>query len=308
MYHGPRLAQAFGNMEGFASPTLFMSTALLVSKQNRDGGWPYVRGASWTEPTVYAILALLATGQTEAANRGFDWLRSRQLPDGGWPPQEGFDESTWVTALVALLPPELLGAAAHVRAINWLLQTKGEETTSGYRLRQWLLGISRSPELEFPGWPWTPGAAAWVGPTSLAILALDKELRRKPSDKIRVRIDEGRTFLMRRMCIEGGWNHGSVRALGYESHPYPETTGMGLAAIRGMSGRKVPQTIGVAQRFLNECRSADACNWLRLGLLAHGQLPAGYCRPAQIAYRTLTETSLDLIVAEAQNGRGVFWS
>jgi len=280
-----------------------MSIELLVSKQNRDGGWPYVRGTSWTEPTVYAILALLAAGESETANRGLGWLLARQLPDGGWPPQAGFDESTWVTALVALLPPELLGAKAHARAIGWLLRTEGEETSSGYRLRQWLLGSPRMPEHEFPGWPWIPGAAAWVGPTSLAILALDKEYRRKPSDKVRARLDEGRKFLLRRMCIDGGWNHGSVRALGYESRPYPETTGMGLAALRGMCGPQVPQTIGVAQRFLTECRSADACNWLRLGLLAHGRLPAGYRAPAHVTYRTLTEASLDLIVAEAQKGR-----
>jgi hypothetical protein len=285
-----------------------MPTDLLVSKQNRDGGWPYDSGSSRTEPTVYALLALLATGETQALNRGFDWLRARQLSDGGWPPQMAFDESTWVTALVALLPPEKLGAAAHARAIQWLLRTQGEETTPGYRFRQWLLGNSTQPESEFPGWPWNPGAAAWVGPTSLAILALSKEHRRKASDKIRARIHQGRTFLLRRMCLEGGWNHGSVRALGYESHPYPETTGMGLAALRGIDDRGVPQTIGVAQRFLGDCHSADACNWLRLGLLAHGQLPAGYCPPARIAYRTLMEISLDLIAAEAQKGRDCFWA
>ena len=36
-----------------------MSIEILLKKQNRDGGWPYVRGGSWTEPTVYAVLALL---------------------------------------------------------------------------------------------------------------------------------------------------------------------------------------------------------------------------------------------------------
>ena len=40
-----------------------MSIELLVSKQNRDGGWPYVKGRSWTEPTAYAILALIAGGK-----------------------------------------------------------------------------------------------------------------------------------------------------------------------------------------------------------------------------------------------------
>src|SRR5712692_8094519 len=102
-----------------------MSIELLVSKQNRDGGWPYVRGASWTEPTVYAVLALLAAGETVPARRGLDWLCARQLPDGGWPPQTGFDESNWVTALAALLPPAQLGERAHARAIEWLLGATG---------------------------------------------------------------------------------------------------------------------------------------------------------------------------------------
>src|SRR5438067_12811290 len=144
-------------MEGFASPTFpnnLMPADLLVNKQNRDGGWPYASGSSRTEPTVYAILALRATGETEAVDRGFGWLRARQLPDGGWPPQTGFDESSWVTALAALIPPEHLGADAHRRAIEWVLRTTGEQSTTTYRLRQWLLGISGLSESESPGWPW----------------------------------------------------------------------------------------------------------------------------------------------------------
>jgi hypothetical protein len=67
------------------------------------------------------------------------------------------------------------------------------------------------------------------------------------------------------------------------------------------------RALDVALRFLSTCRSADALNWLRLGLLAHGQLPPDYCRPAEIAYRTLPETSLDLLVEETQKGRALFW-
>jgi hypothetical protein len=168
------------------------------------------------------------------------------------------------------------------------------------------LGNSSPPEQEFPGWPWIPDAAAWVGPTSLAILALDKEYRRRPLPAIRERIDAGRRFLLARACHEGGWNHGSVRALGYESSPYPETTGMALAALRGVRSPTTERSLTVAQRFLGECRSADALNWLRLGLLAHGQLPAGYCHPLEIAERTLPDTSLGLLVAEAAKGRDLF--
>jgi hypothetical protein len=283
-----------------------MSIAIVVSKQNPDGGWPYVRGVSWTEPTVYAVLALLAAGEIEPAKRGLNWLVARQRPDGGWPPQAGVDESTWVTSLVAMLPPEHLGAGNHARAIAWLLATQGQESTASYRLRQWLLGSVRMPEQEFPGWPWIPGAAAWVGPTSLAILALDKEARRKPTAAIGERLMEGRQFLLARTCHEGGWNHGSVRALGYESKPYPETTGMALAALRGVRAPEVDRGLRVAQGFLAVCRSADALNWLRLGLLAHGRLQPGFAPAMPVAYRTLPEMSLALLAADVQETKQMF--
>ena len=296
-----------GSSEAFASREITMSIQLIVTKQNRDGGWPYVRGTSWTEPTVYAILALLASGELDPARRGFDWLRASQLPDGGWPPQTGCDESTWVTALVALLPPGQLGTAVHARAIDWLLDTDGEESSAMYRLRRWLLGAPLLPDTEFPGWPWIPGSAAWVGPTSLAILALEREMARRPSVAIRRRVDQGRRFLFGRMCQGGGWNHGSARALGYESPPYPETTGMALAALRGVRCRETELSLNVAARFLGECRSADALNWLRIGLMAHGRLSDGYCPTAPLACRTLPETSLDMLVAGTQKGKDFFW-
>jgi len=266
-----------------------------------------VRGRSCTEPTAYASLALLAAGETGAARKGLEWIRSAERPDGGWPPQIGIDESTWVTAVVALLPPADLGPAVHARAIAWLLATCGKESSFDYRLRQWLLGNSRPADQQFAGWPWVPGAAAWVGPTSLAILALEKESRRRPSPEIQKRIESGRRFLLARMCGEGGWNHGSSRAAGYESRPYPETTGMALAALRGVVGPKVDRALAVAGGFLHECRSADALNWLRLGLLTHGRLPEGFCPPPRLAYRTLPEASLALLVGGGPRGREFFW-
>ena len=63
----------------------------------------------------------------------------------------------------------------------------------------------------------------------------------------------------------------------------------------------------MAGGFLGECRSADGLNWLRLGLLAHGRLPEGYRPPAGVACRTLTETSLDMILAAGSHkGAAVF--
>ena len=139
-----------------------MSLDNLVGKQNSDGGWPYLHGRSWTEPTVYAVLALLAAGENEPADRGLVWLRRAQRPDGGWPPQTEVDESTWVTALVALLPEDRLGMAPHGRAVRWLLDLTGEETTFTYRLRERLLGNAIPPENQYPEQPLQNRPAHWL--------------------------------------------------------------------------------------------------------------------------------------------------
>jgi len=285
-----------------------MSIGTLVARQNSDGGWPYARGGSWTEPTVYAVMALLAAGETSSARRGLHWLQRARQPDGGFAPRPGVDQSTWVTALVALLPPAEIDSRIQRDAIDWLMGTTGQESTTVYRLRQWLLGNAAPREQEFSGWPWLPGTAAWVGPTSLAIMALEKEDRRRSSDRLKKRIAEGRGFLLRRMCQGGGWNYGSPHALGYESRAYPETTGMALAALRGTSTPAVQTALGMAVRFLQQCRSADALNWLRLGLHAHGRMPAGFCVPSDLSYRTVPEASLDALVAGVETGRSMFWA
>ena len=283
-----------------------MSVEYLLSKQNRDGGWPYARGVSWTEPTAYAVLALLDAGEREGAMRGLRWLRTTQRSDGGWGPQAGVDQSTWVTALAALIPPEHLGEPAHTNAVRWVGVQTGEESTMAFRFREWLLGNPPSAEQLSPGWPWVPGTAAWVGPTSFAILALEKDCGRRARPDLQKRISAGRRFLLNRTCEGGGWNHGSVRPLGYESKPYPETTGLALAALRGVRSPKVDVSIALARQYLSECRSADAFNWLRLGLAVQDQLPAEYCAPTKMEFRRLTETSLNLLVSAAVQGRNVF--
>jgi hypothetical protein len=41
--------------------------------------------------------------------------------------------------------------------------------------------------------------------------------------------------------------------------------------------------------------------------MAHGRLPDDFCPPAQLACRTLPETSLDMLVAGTQKGTDFFW-
>jgi hypothetical protein len=274
-----------------------MSLSPLADKQNPDGGWPYRSGPSWTEPTAYAVLALLAAGEADRAGRGIRWLLQMRRADGGWPACAGVDESGWTTALAALVPPEQIGDEPHRGAIAWLLGETGEESVWSYRLREFLSGRKPPPDQSAPGWPWVPHAAAWVGPTSLALLALDRELRANGGNaRIGRRLEEGRQFLLNRTCRTGGWNHGSINALGYPADAYPETTGMALAALRGSRAGQVERSLTLAKDFLASCRSADALNWLRLGLRAHDALPAGYVAPAEIEFRTVPEIALDVLI------------
>jgi hypothetical protein len=272
--------------------------AALIAAQNADGGWPYRKGTSWTEPTVLALLAL--GHENPASARGFTWLRGQQRPDGGWPPQAGVEESTWVTSLIALLRPEFIGQERWQHALGWILAEMGTNSTFWFRLREHLLGSNGLEEN--PGWPWFPGTAAWVTPTALAIVALEKTAKRQPSPEIQRRIDQGRQFLMTRRCADGGWNHGSSRALGYDGNSYPETTGAALMALRGAAD--LDRSIAAAERHWNECRSAEGAAWLKLGLLAHGRKTDGW--PARFVPRNVRDTALCVIAERAEQGNNAF--
>lgn len=270
----------------------------LIQAQNADGGWPYRRGSSWTEPTVLSLMALRRNDPVCA--RGYTWLAGRQRPDGGWCPQPGVNQTTWVTSLVALLPPETVGVERHQQALGWILAQTGANSSFWYRLRNRMLGESAGES--DPGWPWFPGTAAWVTPTSLAILALRKLHNRQSSPEIRRRIEHGRQFLLARVCADGGWNHGSARALGYEGNSYPETTGVALLALAGASN--LDRSIAAGERHWRECRSAEGAAWLKMALLAHGRKPDGW--PAQAVPRNLRDTALCALAAQAERGLNAF--
>ncbi len=280
---------------------------MLRTLQNTDGGWPYQRGGgSWTEPTVLALLALQVNGELDTgALRAFDWLRRLQRTDGGVRPRPAVDESTWVTSLALMFGPDRLGADFHARAMAWVIQQTGEESTFLFRLRLALLGKKPNAPVNHAGWCWFPGTAAWVGPTCHAILALRHAMRVRPSGNIRARIEQGQAFLLDRMCKDGGWNHGSIRALGYDTGSYPEMTGLALLALAGTDAAKLERSCALAEGYLREARSAEACAWLRLGLKAQGREPA--VAPAPPA-RTVRDMALEMIASAASKGQNVFLS
>ncbi len=274
----------------------------LLSHQNPDGGWPYrPEGSSWVEPTVYALLALGDHPQAaEAVGRGRQWLKKLERADGGWPPRPEVQESTWVTALVVLLD----GGQGELapRGVEWLLNQTGRESTLLHRVRMRLLGASSEYEAAPPAWPWYPGTAAWVIPTSLSILALRKAHKRRPEARIANRIEEGRRFLMVRRCADGGWNHGSSRALGFQSNSYPETTGVALLALEGTPPEKLSSSLLTAERHWRECRSGEGTAWLLMGLLAHKRPP----QPRTVRVATVMELALLMLARRAGEGVNAF--
>jgi hypothetical protein len=286
-------------------------SAEIQNQQNRDGGWPYQAGAaSWTEPTCYALLALAASGQaqSDAARSGSQWLARHQREDGGLAPCEPVAESTWLTALTLLLPQEIPGGVDRARAAKWVLAQTGRESGWAYSLRMLLLGVRSETSLSFDGWPWYPGAAAWTIPTALSVLALEKlgrqNLGRQNMDaQLKRRIAQGRSFLLARRCRDGGWNHGSTKALGYDSDSYPETTGVGLLAMHGSDGPEIARAVARAEEHLAVCESHQAASWLRLGLLAHGREP----KALSLVRRGQTlEIALGILADAAQQGTNLF--
>lgn len=272
----------------------------LVAAQHRDGGWGYGGGSSWTEPTVFVLLALDGEPQAQdSVKRGWAWLRLNQRPDGGFAPRPSVEESTWVTAL-----PVLLAAGdepSEQRAVSWLLRQTGQETTIIYRLRRWMLGGQADFE-PVPGWSWYPGTSSWVVPTSLTLLALRKVERRYRDGRLEERLQQGRRFLLTRRCEDSGWNHGSSRALGFQAGSYPETTGLALLGLADSGARGLELSFARAEQHYRSCRSPEGLSWLELGLLAHGRRVSG---GASMPARTPLEIAVAVLAAKARQGRQV---
>ncbi len=278
----------------------------IIRLQNHDGGWPYRKeGSSWTESTVLALLAQsVDKGDPRSIERGMAWLRAAQRPDGGWPPCPLVSQSTWVTALVALLPRGVLGHASHASAIQWLTGQTGKETSFAYRLRSELIGNGAGSDELHRGWPFFPGAAAWVTPTAFAVLALEKASRDESNSVLQQRILVGREFLLDRICKDGGWNYGRSSVLGVDAPSYPETTGQALLALNEVRSPKLDPALVTAQEQARACLSSEGLSWLQLGLRAHGVVEMGPAR--KLESRHVIDSALSILAQAALRGRNIF--
>ena len=181
----------------------------------------------------------------------------------------------------------------------------GQETSFLYKLRNELLGNGSGAADARTGWPFFPGASAWVSPTAISILALEKARRDQTAAAvIQQRIDIGRQFLLDRICRDGGWNYGRSNVLGVEAPSYPETSGQALLALNQVKSPKLDKALAAAQQYASACQSSEGLSWLQLGLQAHGIVAAAPRR--ELHCRNVLDSALLITARAALRGRNVF--
>jgi hypothetical protein len=288
-------------------PELDSSLSALLRAQHADGGWGYGPSSSWVEPTCYAILALrtAADGAAAAGANGIAragaWLAKLQRPDGGFAPTGCVAEATAVTSLVILALSgmeryrEMLAAA-----VRWLAGFRGAENSPLIQVLRTVLG-KRSAATDHGAWPWYPGTASWVVPTSLTILALQKHLAEPLPADIVHRISEARLFLLVRRCRDHGWNHGGITVSNEVPFSYPETTGIALLALKGYPYPGLSASLDRAEELYRDVPSAEGEYWLRMALLAHGRtIPA---RSTEHRDWNVNSVALRVIAQSAETGK-----
>ncbi|HEX3683909.1 MAG TPA: prenyltransferase/squalene oxidase repeat-containing protein [Bryobacteraceae bacterium] len=282
---------------------------LLLIAQNPDGGWAYQQqGTSWTEPSALALLALAAQNNTGPAyTRGRSWLLQTQKADGGWAPTPAVDTSTCMTSVAVLaLADAALKTPALARGVRWLLEQENGEPPALERVALRLLGAA--PPKAPGGSPWFPGTAAWIAPTAMSVLALGRAARTgvasaADAQRLRPAIKRAQQYLLSRTCRDSGWNHGGSSFRSEDAESYPETTGLALLALQGISPAELQRPLRRAESFLAAPQPVEALSWLQLALTRHGRtLQLAASRPL---CRNVRDICLRLL-ALAEPGNDIF--
>ncbi len=273
----------------------------LLNGQNRDGGWGYQPGSSWTEPTALAVIALAAyAGTGTAYARACEWLHKTQKQDAGWAPKPEIQISTSVTSLAVLALCETsLESPGFEPAIQWILTQADAESSSMDRLLLHAAGLP--PPKVAGGSPWFPGTASWIAPSVVSTLALSRvaNTRSRNSQPLHEAIGRAQQYILSRRCRDGGWNHGGSFFRSENAESYPEMTGMALLALKGAQA-ELDIPLKLAENSLRSVRSAEAVSWLQLALMCHGRsVPAVSTLPC----RTFRDVSLRLLALAGPTDR-----
>ena len=213
------------------------------------------------DSTAWAVLALAKDGENaRLADSGRASLKTNQLDDGRLV-LPGERDAFWPTPIAVLA---WHGSAQFDqqkdRALKFLLETKGIHWPKD-------LKSPLAHDSSIVGWPWVVGTHSFVEPTSLALLALEIT-----GQSGHPRFQEGIRMLLDRQLSRGGWNYGNTVVYGQELYPFPDTTGIALAAIAGhVSKDQVKGSIAYLQTQIDRCRTPLSLAWALFGLGAWGE-------------------------------------
>ncbi|MBM3797529.1 MAG: hypothetical protein FJW31_26545 [Acidobacteria bacterium] len=120
------------------------------------------------------------------------------------------------------------------RGVDYLMETVGVESGPLIRVLHFFCPERNDRDPKFEGWPWRPGAAAWIEPTAHSITAL-RVARRMISNRVRIdaRIESAQRLIWHQRCRGGGWNYGARIAREVSLAPFPETTAVALIGLVG---------------------------------------------------------------------------
>lgn len=236
---------------------------LLSRRRLPDGGYlSRPEGTYRCDVTAWAVLALQSLAESAASlQQSRVRLVADQLEDGRVPIHSERRQAAWPTPLCILAWHAAKDFRENVeRAAAFLLQTQGRIPSPSS-----IMGH----DVSISGWPWTLGAASWVEPTSLAMLALQAA-----GYQTHRRLEEGIRMLMNRMHPGGGWNYGNPEVYGETLEPLPETTGMALCALSGrVEGKSVQKSLDYLVEELPDIRTPLSLGWGLLGLSSWNRRP-----------------------------------
>jgi hypothetical protein len=224
-----------------------------VGMANRPGGSPRPDAACW------AILAMQAAGgDRRVVEKARQQLGAAQGQDGRVTVSPHNPDACWPTSLAIMAwhdAPQYRECQA--KAIRFLVDFDDiktldpSETTKGH-------------DETIKGWPWIARTHPWVEPTAYATLAL-----RASGQTTHSRAQDAIRLLLDRQLPSGGWNCGNTITFGLEMRPMPETTGLSLQALAGLTPKtNVEKSIAYLRSELTLLNSPISLAWAILGLHA----------------------------------------
>ncbi|MEN1679507.1 MAG: hypothetical protein AAGJ46_07920 [Planctomycetota bacterium] len=226
------------------------------------------------EPTAWATMALIHTGNLAAAEKGCRWLADVQARDGSVGVSRSQPSPAWTTGLAVLAWVRWNAAAGErryddriSRALEWALATRGRTAEQKPQIGH---------DTTLVGWSWATKTHSWLEPTAIFVRALCEA---GMADHPRTR--EGIRLLVDRLLPTGGANYGNTRVLQQWLLPHVQPSGLAMWALAGcgVDDERIALSLNYLNEQLNEPLAPASLAYACLGLAAHAVTPPS-ARPA----------------------------